>query len=185
LIEIKKDDRVLVIGAGPIGLFALISVKLKGAKVWAADILEGRLEMARQYGADGTINTKNKKFTEAAAEITNGDGFDVCIEACGLPETFLAAIDCAAFAVNIILIGNGKKETTFLHSVLLKKELKVFGSRNSLEKDFRSLIQTVAKDRIDIMRMVSAIYPIERADEAFKALASNNGSLTKILIEVG
>ncbi len=184
LIEIKKDDRVLIIGAGPIGLFALISAKLKGAKVWAADILDGRLEMARQYGADGTINTKNRKFTEAAAEITNGDGFDVCVEACGLPETFLAAIDCAAFAANIILIGNGKKETTFLHSVLLKKELKVFGSRNSLEKDFRSLIQTVAEDKIDVMRMVSAIYPIERADEAFKALASNNGSLAKILIEV-
>lgn len=184
LIEIKKDDRVLVIGAGPIGLFALISAKLKGAKVWVADILEGRLEMAKQYGADGIINTKNRKFTEAAAEITNGDGFDVCVEACGLPETFLAAIDCAAFSANIILIGNGKKETTFLHSVLLKKELKVFGSRNSLEKDFRSLIHSVAEDKIDVMRMVSAIYPIERADEAFKALASNNGSLAKILIKV-
>lgn len=183
-IEIKKDDCVLVIGAGPIGLFALISAKLKGAEVWVADILEGRLEMAKQYGADGIINTKKIKFSEATAEITNGDGFDVCIEACGLPETFLAAINCAAFAANIILIGNGKKETTFLHSVLIKKELKVIGSRNSLEKDFRSLIQTVAEGQVDVMRMVSSIYPIERTDEAFKALVSNNGSLAKILIEV-
>jgi threonine dehydrogenase-like Zn-dependent dehydrogenase len=181
---IRRSDRVLIIGAGPIGLFALISAKLKGARVWVADILDGRLEMAKQYGADGIINTKKIKFSDAAADITGGDGFDVCVEACGLPETFLAAIDSAAFAANIILIGNGKKETTFLHSILLKKELNVFGSRNSLEKDFRSLIKIVADGKVDVMKMVSAIYPMDRADEAFLALASNDGSLAKILIKV-
>lgn len=182
--EVKKSDRVLIIGAGPIGLFALISAKLRGARVWVADILDGRLEMAKQYGADGIINTKKIKFSDAAAEITGGDGFDVCVEACGLPETFLAAIDVAAFAANIILIGNGKRETTFLHSNLIKKELNVYGSRNSLESDFRSLIKIVAEGKVDVMKMVSAIYLIDKADEAFKALASNDGSLAKILIKV-
>ena len=60
----------------------------------------------------------------------------MCIEACGAPETFLNCIDCAAFAANIILIGNGKRETSFVHSILLKKELNVFGSRNALKDDF-------------------------------------------------
>ena len=63
---------------------------------------------------------------EAMEEITGGKGFDVCVEACGLSNTFLNCIDAVAFAGNIILIGNGKKETTFLHSVLLKKEVNMF-----------------------------------------------------------
>lgn len=54
-------------------------------------------------------------------EFTNGNGFDVCVEACGAPETFLNCINEAVCGANIILIGNGKRETTFLHSIILKK----------------------------------------------------------------
>lgn len=181
---IKATDNVLVIGAGPIGLFALISAKLKGAKVYVADILDGRLNMAKDFGADGIINSKEKNIKEEADKITSGNGFDVCIEACGLSDTFLACIDCAAFAGNIILIGNGKKETTFLHSILLKKELNVFGSRNSYAKDFEDVIDIIGSGKVDVLKMVSTVYPMEKADTAFKALADNDGSLAKVLVEM-
>lgn len=183
--DIKEKDKVLIVGAGPIGLFALISAKLKGAEVYIADILDGRLEMALEYGADGVINTNKQKLSERTAEITNNSGFDVCIEACGLPETFINCIECAAFAANVILIGNGKKETTFLHSVILKKELNIFGSRNSYTDDFEEIVDIVAAGKVDIMKMVSAVYPMNKAAEAFKALAANDGSLAKVLVEFG
>ncbi len=181
---IKPTDKVLVMGAGPIGLFALISAKLKGASVYIADILDGRLEIAKEFGADGVINTVTSSLADETANITNGNGFDVCIEACGLASTFLNCIDSAAFAANIILIGNGKKETTFLHSIILKKELNIYGSRNSYAKDFTDLIDIVASGKVDLMKMVSCIYPIEKADEAFKALAFNDGSLEKVLVKI-
>lgn len=181
---VKQRDKVLVVGAGPIGLFALMSAKAKGAEVYVADVLEGRLEMAKQFGAAGVINSGKCDIKEEAMKITNGNGFDVCVEACGLSVTFLACIDCAAFAANIILIGNGKKETTFLHSVLLKKELNVFGSRNSYASDFKAVIDLIADGKVDVMRMVSAIYPMAHADDAFKALANNSGNLSKVLIEM-
>ncbi len=180
---IKPTDKVLVMGAGPIGLFAMISAKLKGASVYIADILDGRLEIAKEFGADGVINTKLTNITEETNRITRG-GFDVCIEACGLSSTFLDCIECAAFAGNIILIGNGKKETTFLHSIILKKELNIFGSRNSYAKDFTELIDIVASGKVDLMKMVSCIYPMEKAHEAFKALANNDGSLEKVLVKI-
>lgn len=183
-IAIKPTDKVLVIGAGPIGLFALISAKLTGAKVYIADLLDRRLELATEYGADGVINTKTDDLAEKAKEITDGNGFDVCIEACGLSQTFLACIENAAFAANIILIGNGKKETTFNHSIILKKELNIHGSRNSYAKDFIALIDVVAAGKVDVMKMVSGIYPMDKADDAFKALANNDGSLAKLLVEV-
>ncbi len=183
--KIKPGDRVLVVGAGPIGLFALISAKEKGAEVYVADILDGRLEKAKMFGAKGVINSKNDDIVKKAMEITNGDGFDICIEACGQSVTFLNCIDCAAFAGQIVLIGNGKKETTFLHSILLKKELNVFGSRNSYPSDFKEVIDIIASGRVDVLKMVSDVYPMDRADEAFKALANNNGDLCKVLVKIG
>ena len=183
--EIKPGDKVLVVGSGPIGLFAMIAAKLKGAECYVADVLDNRLELAKEYGASGVINSSTTNICDATEEITKGNGFDVCIEACGQSVTFLNCIDCAAFGANIILIGNGKKETTFLHSIILKKELNIFGSRNAFAGDFQALIDIVAAGKVDVMKMVSDIYPMERADEAFKALANNDGTLAKILVEIG
>ena len=182
---VKPGDNVLVVGAGPIGLFALIAAKAQGARVYVADILPGRLENALHFGADGVINSSENDIVAEAMRITTGNGFDVCVEACGQSVTFLACIDCAAFAANIILIGNGKRETTFLHSILLKKELNVFGSRNSFPKDFKAVIDLIASGSVNVLDMVSDIYPIECADEAFKALANNDGSLAKVLVNIG
>lgn len=181
---VKPGDKVLVVGAGPIGLFALLAAKAQGAEVYVADVLDGRLEKALHFGADGVINSGKNNIADEAMKITDGNGFDVCVEACGLSVTFLACIDCAAFAANIILIGNGKKETTFLHSILLKKELNVFGSRNSYASDFKAVIDLLADGKVNVMDMVSAVYPIDKAADAFKALAENDGSLAKVLIQI-
>ena len=182
--EIKKTDTVLVVGAGPIGLFALLAAKQKCKKIVVADILDNRLELAKEYGADAVVNTKNKSLEEFTKEFTDGNGFDVCIEACGAPETFLACIDSAAFHGNIILIGNGKRETSFNHSIILKKELNIHGSRNALKDDFINNIRLVAEKKADVMKMVSNIYDMADAKSAFEALRNNDGTLAKILIKM-
>lgn len=183
--KIHEGDNVLIIGAGPIGLFATLAAKAQGAKVYVADILDGRLDKALAFGADGVINSAATDLAEEAGKLTGGNGFDTCVEACGSNVTFLACIDCVAFAGNIILIGNGKKETTFLHSILLKKELNVFGSRNSLTSDFEAVIGLIADKKADVLNMVSKVYPIAQAADAFDALVHNDGSLAKVLIEIG
>ena len=165
-------------------MFALIAAKAQGAEVYVADLLDGRLEKALHFGAAGVINSGKTNIVEEAMKITGGNGFDVCVEACGLSVTFLSCIDCAAFAANIILIGNGKKETTFLHSILLKKELNVFGSRNSYARDFEAVIDLIAGGEVNVLDMVSAVYPVDKVDEAFKALVENDGSLAKVLIDL-
>lgn len=182
---IKESDTVLVVGAGPIGLFALIAAKQKCKKIVVADILDNRLNLAKEYGADAVVNTRTQSLEEFAKKFTEGRGFDVCIEACGAPETFLNCIDCAAFAANIILIGNGKRETNFVHSIILKKELNIHGSRNALNADFINNINLVVDKKADVMKMVSGIYDMENATDAFEALKNNDGTLAKILIKIG
>ncbi|MBR5247055.1 MAG: zinc-binding alcohol dehydrogenase family protein [Clostridia bacterium] len=181
--EVKEGDNLLIMGAGPIGLFAMIKAKAMGARVMIADMLESRLNLAREYGADMIVNVKEKNLHESALEFTNGNGFDVCVEACGAPETFLSCIDEASHGANIILIGNGKRNTDFLHSIILKKELNIFGSRNAFTKDFEELIDLVASGKVDVMKMVSGIYKKEDAQQAFESLKNNDGSLCKLLIE--
>ena len=180
--EVKKGDRLLVVGAGPIGLFALLAAKVKGAVVTVSDVLDGRLEKARDFGADYTVNAAAPDAGEQQRAATGGDGFDVCVEACGRSETFLNCIEQAAQGANLILIGNGKTETTFLHSILLKKELNVFGSRNAYTADFEALIDIVAAGKADVLKMVSAVYPAQDAAQAFDALIHNDGSLEKVLL---
>ncbi len=174
--QVQKGDHVLVVGAGPIGLFALITLKALGAHVTVSDVLDKRLQMAKNFGADAVLNPMKEDIPK--------DTYDVCVEACGLSNTFLTCIDAVKFAGKIVLIGNGKKETTFLHSILLKKELNVFGSRNSYTKDFEELITLVDENRdtLDIMKMVTNVFPFEQAQEAFDKMTKNDGSMAKVLI---
>lgn len=182
---IRPTDSVLIVGAGPIGLFALLAAKQFAGKIAVADVLNNRLDLAMSYGADGVVNTATEDIAKFTEELTDGRGFDVCIEACGRPETFLMCIDEAAYAANIILIGNGKRETTFLHSIILKKELNIFGSRNAMKQDFLDNIELAASGKVDVMKMVSGVYEMDKAAEAFDALAHNKGDLAKLLIRIG
>lgn len=182
--EIRPGDSLMIAGAGPIGLFALLAAKLKGAVVTVTDVLEGRLQKAKEFGADHVVCMKDENADEQLRQISEMHGFDVCVEACGLSATFLNCITYACQGANLILIGNGKKETTFLHSILLKKELNVFGSRNAYTADFEALIDMVAAGRTDILRMVSAEYEAQDAPAAFEALVHNDGSLEKVLLHM-
>ena len=182
--NIKPDHKVLVIGAGAIGIFAAISAKLKGATVYISDVFEKRLENALKFGIDGTIDVSKENLEEKTKELTNGNGFDVCIEAVGQSSTFLDCINCAAFGADIILIGNSKKETTFNHSILLKKELNIYGSRNALKSDFLELIDFISSGKISVDGIVSDIFDKEDALKAFDSLVHNDGSKFKVLVKM-
>ncbi|MCF0261827.1 MAG: zinc-binding dehydrogenase [Sphaerochaetaceae bacterium] len=116
-------------------------------------------------------------------EITNGDGFDVCLEVVGLPSTFQNCIDAAAFGGNIGVIGVGKKNLDFNFTMIQKKELNIYGSRNALKADFINLIDELKDNKIDVSSMISAVFPIEQSAEAFKAFSDNQGSMLKVIIQ--
>lgn len=182
--NIKKGDNVLVIGAGAIGIFAAISAKLHGAKVYIADVFEKRLENALKFNIDGIINVADKDFAEQVKSITNGNGFDVCVEAVGKNVTFLNCLDAAAFGGKVILVGNGKTNTTFNHSLIVKKELNIYGSRNALKEDFTELIDFIVDGKLNIEPIISDIFDRKDAIEGFNSLVNNDGSKFKVLIKM-
>ena len=184
-VELKKGDRVLVIGSGTIGIFAATAAKMKGATVVMADIAEQKLEKAkRDFGIDGTIlNDSHENFMSRVMEKTDGCGFDVCIEAVGLPSTFQDCIDAACFGGSVILIGVGKKNLDFNFTMIQKKELHVYGSRNALKNDFLETIDAMAAGRLTLGNAITDIYPFSEAPKAFAEFSAHQGEKLKVLLD--
>ena len=193
--DIQKGDKVLVIGAGTIGVLAAVAAKAKGGEVYIADIAEEKLQYAyHTFGLAGMIkNDSEENFANRVREIT-GDhhGFDVCIEAVGLPSTFQNCIDAAAFGGRVVLIGVGKKNLDFNFTMIQKKELDILGSRNALKADFTELIDLVKGGAIDLEKIVmnpgredptkKSEYELDEAEAAFEEFSQYGGSKLKVLI---
>ena len=182
--EVKPGDKVLVIGAGTIGVLAAVAAKAKGAVVYISDVSMGKLDMAREFGVDGIIlNDSPEGFDKAVKEITDGNGFDIAIEAVGLPSTFQNCIDAACFGGKVVVIGVGKKNLDFNFTLLQKKELNVFGSRNALKKDFVELIDLVKEGKVPVKGIITNIYKFEDGAKAFNDFANNPGNMLKVILD--
>jgi len=116
-------------------------------------------------------------------DITQGNGFDVAIEAVGLPSTFQNCIDAAAFGGKVVLIGVGKKNLDFNFTIIQKKELNIFGSRNALKKDFLELIDLVKSGAVDLEKIITNTYNIDDAAKAFSDFDKNAANMLKVVIK--
>jgi alcohol dehydrogenase len=86
---VKPGDVVAVVGAGPVGLAAIMTVGLYGAaRIIALDLDDNRLDQARGFGATDTVNSSDPDWIEKVEAMTDGFGVDVAIEAVGIPATF-------------------------------------------------------------------------------------------------
>ena len=181
--QVKAGDKVLVIGAGTTGALAAVAAKTQGATVYISDVAQKKIDYAvTNFGLDGGI-FNDEHMQEKCAEVTQGHGFDVTIEAVGLPSTFQAAIDAAAFGGRVVLIGVGKKNLDFNFTLLQKKELNVYGSRNALKQDFLNLIDLVSAGKVDLKKAITNTYALKDAAQAFKDFAEHGADMLKVEID--
>lgn len=183
--HVKPGDKVLIVGAGTIGVLAAIAAKAKGGKVYIADVAQPKLDYAKEnFDVAGTIlNASPDAFAKACGEITGGNGFDVTIEAVGLPSTFQNCIDAAAFGAHMVLIGVGKQNLDFNFTLLQKKELNVCGSRNALKKDFLELIDLVKAGNVPLDKVITNEYGFREAPKAFADFSAHAGEMLKVRID--
>ncbi len=182
--KVKKGDKVLVIGAGTIGALAAVAAKSQGATVYIADVAQKKIDYAvKSFSLDGGILNNGEDFIDKCMKITDNKGFDVTIEAVGLPSTFQNAIDAAAFGANVVLIGVGKKNLDFNFTLLQKKELNVFGSRNALKQDFINLIDLVKSGKVNLKKAITNTYKFDDAPQAFADFAAHGADMLKVEID--
>ena len=181
---VKAGDKVLVVGAGTIGVLAAIAAKSRGAQVWICDVAPKKLEYALRFGLDGTIlNDGPESFEKAWKGLTDGNGFDVTVECVGLPSTLQNCLDAACFGGRVSVVGVGKHNIDLDFTIIQKKELNIFGSRNALTRDFEELIDTVKNQGLKLDDVVTNVYPFAQAEQAFVDFDKNAGSMLKVMIE--
>ena len=181
--SVQAGDRVLVLGAGTIGVLAAAAAKSRGAKVWICDIAPRKLEYAMAFGLDGAIlNSGPEHFRQAWEEATEGNGFDVTVECVGLPSTLQNCLDAACFGGRVAVIGIGKHNIDLDFTVIQKKELNIFGSRNALKNDFEELIELVKTQDLNPARVVTDIYSFGQAPQAFEDFHRHADTMLKVML---
>jgi len=120
--SVDAGDTVAVVGAGPIGLATVMTAKLyTPAQVIAIDLADARLEKAREFGADVTINNGSEDAVAVVQELTDGLGADVAVEAVGVPETFELCTALVRPGGHVANVGvHGHSATLHLETLWIK-----------------------------------------------------------------
>jgi alcohol dehydrogenase len=120
--KVSPGDTIAVVGAGPIGLAVILTARLfSPGKIIAIDLADARLKMAREFGADVTINNTTGDPVAQVMTITNGLGVDVAIEAVGAPATFELCADLVKAGGHVANVGvHGHPATLHLEKLWIK-----------------------------------------------------------------
>jgi 2-desacetyl-2-hydroxyethyl bacteriochlorophyllide A dehydrogenase len=184
-IDPQAGETMLIFGSGPIGVFAMLAAKQRGAVVHLADVSEERLAFARRMGADGTVNLAQKDLREYVREQTGDEGFNITVEAVGSGDVFKQCIDTVSFHGRVCVIGMTTTDYTFNHSIISYKEIRLVGARNSTRADFLDLIDMVSSGVISpdiVNRMATKEYSFRDAAMMFKELETIYTENMKVLI---
>jgi len=180
---VTDSDTVMVIGCGMVGLGAIVRAGLRGARVIAVDVDNGKLEIAKGMGASFALNSTEEDFHDKLLGITDGMGPDVVIEAVGSPVTYRMAVDEAAFTGRVICIGYSKSDVTFQTKLFVQKELDIRGSRNALPLDFEAVIRYLEKGSCPTDRLISSVITPDKAQETMEYWNANPGKVFRILVD--
>jgi L-iditol 2-dehydrogenase len=176
------NDVVAVIGAGQIGLFAMQAARVKGAgKIIALDVKEDRLALARQLGADVTINPAT---SDAAAEMRKAVGrpdADAVLEAVGTETTVRLGMDLTKLGGNLTLIGNVTPRIQVNLQDIVSRELTIRGSC-AIAGEYRACLDLMAAGRLQAKPLISRIVPLPEGPGAFDALHRGEPGLMKIVL---
>ena len=182
--KIKEDDFVVVFGCGLIGMGAIISASQKGARVIAVDLDDEKLNTAKEFGAEFTVNAANKNSQDEIMLLTKGNGARVCIEAIGNPVTFQEAVDVTCFCGTVVYVGYVNDPVEYETKYFVMKELDIRGSRNANYEDFIDVINVMERSTLPFSKLVTQEYSFEEAGKALEFWNENPNKVTKILINM-
>ncbi len=172
----------LVVGAGIIGLLTVQALKAAGCtKVYASDLSESRLAVARELGADEVFPAKAGGLREAMLERTGGEGVDVVMECVGIGATVQSAIDCVRKGGSVGLVGNLAQRIEFPLQAVVTRELSLFGSCASAG-EYPAALEAIADGRIRVEPLTSAVRPLEEGSEWFHRLHAASEDLIKVIL---
>ena len=181
--RVQPGDTVAIVGAGPIGLAAVLTAKLfTPGRIVAIDPAQPRLEKALELGADVAIDNSTEDAVERVMELTDGLGADVAIEAVGIPETFELCTDIVRPGGRVANVGvHGHPATLHLERLWIRDVTITTGlvDTNTTPR----LLKLIAEGRLDATPFATHRFPLGETMAAYDVFgdAANTNALKVVL----
>ena len=183
--RIQKNNVVVVLGPGPIGLLVAQVVKTYGAKVVIAGLTKDRrrLDKAKELGIEAAVDILTENTKEIVDVLTDGYGADIVFECTGAPPSVNLGLDILAKKGNYVQVGMfPMAEISVDFEKVIQKELQVIGSRTQKPSDWDSSLALINNGSVNTKALVSHQFNITEWDQAYDAIKS--GAAIKAVIHV-
>jgi len=178
LSDIHVNDKVVVIGAGPIGLGQLQLAKIAGADVIVTDVVDSSLALARELGADMVVNSRTDDAAAKVKAFTGGRGVDIVFECCGgpsMPRTLPQAVSFVRIGGKVVIVGGfdpGPVSIPLEWQHIQMAEIKLIPSASYAFRDIYPEMQTVldlvANGKLNAKKLITHSFPLEKINEGFE-----------------
>jgi len=182
--RVKPGDVVAIVGAGPIGLAAVLTAKLfTPAKIVVLDVADKRLELAKSFGADVTINNGTEDAVARIMELTGGLGADVAIEAVGVPATFELCTELVRPGGTVANVGvHGHPVTLHLEKLWIRGVTMTTGLVDTFSTP--TLLKLIAQGRLDGTPFTTHRFKLSEAMDAYDVFgAAAETNALKVVLE--
>ncbi|MCC8026989.1 MAG: zinc-binding alcohol dehydrogenase family protein [Clostridium sp.] len=181
--HLSRGEHVAIIGAGPIGLLAAMSAISYGAKPIVIDVVNERLQFAKELGVNDTINSAEENLAEKVAEFTDGRMAELVMECSGANGAVRSTLDIVSNAGRITLTGWPKKETPLPTDAVTRKEVDISGARTSAN-EFEEAVRLIYSGKVDARRILTKVVRMEEAPETIIDIEKNPGNYMKVNVMV-
>ena len=182
--RVEAGDRVVVLGAGPIGQAVCLAAGDLGATVLMADVVPERLEHARAMGAQEIVCGDAAAVADQVREWAGGDGVAVLIETTGVPAVVRSAFDVVAPAGRLVLVALSHHEVSLPLMDFPIRELDVLGVSCCNAGEFAAAVDLVRRNEDAVARLITDEFAFERAPDALRYVAGGSPELMKAVITV-
>jgi len=181
---VDASDDVVIMGAGPVGLSALIVAKTARARTIVIESIKNRRETALKYGADEVVDPSSGNLEEKIKILTDGHGPSVLVEASGNDDAIAALFDVAGPSARVRLIGHsvGRKVPVEI-GLTIWKTLSITGSggtRNFAQRTIRFMDRI--RDDFNVTELISHRFSFERIHEAFEVAVAQKDKALKVML---
>ena len=180
--RIEAGERVVVLGAGPIGQAVSLVAADRGATVLIIDPVEGRLEIAAAGGAEVLGWTQAEEVVALAREWSGGEGPEVVVDATGAPAAIRAAVEMVVSAGRVLVVGMSHHEVPLRVFSFVDKELDVLGVSCCTGEEFGEAVAFVERHGAELERLITHEFPLERTAEAIEYAMRNPAEAMKVVI---
>jgi L-iditol 2-dehydrogenase len=179
---LSLNATVAVVGTGMIGLLVVQVLRARGCgQIIAIDLDEGKLKLARQFGATHAIQAAESDLQEKIRALTDGRGVDAAFEVVGLPATVKTAVESVRKGGSITLVGNLKPQVDLPLQAVVTRELTLIGTCASAG-EYPACLDLIASGKVNVTDFISATPPLEEGAQWFERLYAGEKGLMKVLL---